>query len=277
MTNLVITELDGEPVVVSAMHEQPTAWEGADRELAVWDLRNGQLRAGPFTGYAGFATRIAVRELHGVPLLVATNGYTGGVRIWRLDSGELTLGTPLRWRFHLDDVSARNIELADLDGSAVVVAAVDEEVWLIDPAIGGAVAGPLTGHAARITSVQVGELDGRPVVVSGSDDRTVRAWDLATGDPVGKVCEVESVRTIQLSTAYRPDLVAVVRGHGNTAELCDLASGEILARLPADHPGMPLLAIGELDGAPVGVSAVPARIRVWSLDPAPATAPPTTP
>ena len=27
----------------------------------------------------------------------------------------------------------------------------------------------------------VGELDGRPVVVSGAEDSTVRAWDLATG------------------------------------------------------------------------------------------------
>ena len=29
------------------------------------------------------------------------------------------------------------------------------------------------------------ELDGRPVAVSGSDDGTVRVWDLATGTPVG--------------------------------------------------------------------------------------------
>ena len=29
------------------------------------------------------------------------------------------------------------------------------------------------------------ELDGRPVVISGSSDRTVRVWDLATGAPVG--------------------------------------------------------------------------------------------
>ena len=29
------------------------------------------------------------------------------------------------------------------------------------------------------------ELDGRPVVISGSDDQTVRVWDLATGAPVG--------------------------------------------------------------------------------------------
>ena len=34
-------------------------------------------------------------------------------------------------------------------------------------------------------AVAVGELDGRPVVISGSDDGTVRVWDLATGAPVG--------------------------------------------------------------------------------------------
>jgi len=31
----------------------------------------------------------------------------------------------------------------------------------------------------------VAELDGRPVVISGSSDRTVRVWDLAIGTPAG--------------------------------------------------------------------------------------------
>ncbi|MBV8348993.1 MAG: hypothetical protein JOZ49_16135, partial [Mycolicibacterium sp.] len=40
-------------------------------------------------------------------------------------------------------------------------------------------------HTGAVEAVAVGELEGRPVVVSGGWDQTVRVWDLATGDPVG--------------------------------------------------------------------------------------------
>ena len=36
-----------------------------------------------------------------------------------------------------------------------------------------------------MTAVAVAKLDGRPVVISGCRDPTVRVWDLATGVPVG--------------------------------------------------------------------------------------------
>src|SRR5437762_2866546 len=41
-------------------------------------------------------------------------------------------------------------------------------------------------HGDAVNAVAVAELEGRPVVVSGGDDGTVRAWDLAHGTPVGK-------------------------------------------------------------------------------------------
>ena len=52
-----------------------------------------------------------------------------------------------------------------------------------DLATGTPVGDPFTGHGEPVLSVAVAELDGRPVVISGSGDRTVRVWDLATGDP----------------------------------------------------------------------------------------------
>ena len=43
----------------------------------------------------------------------------------------------------------------------------------------------LTGHTGWVSAVAVAELNGRPVVISGSNDRTVRVWELATGAPIG--------------------------------------------------------------------------------------------
>ena len=42
---------------------------------------------------------------------------------------------------------------------------------------------PFTGHGGWVQAVAAAELDGRPVVISGGSDGTVRVWDLATGDP----------------------------------------------------------------------------------------------
>ena len=54
-------------------------------------------------------------------------------------------------------------------------------VW--DLATGTPVGEPLTGHTGAVCAVAVGALDGRPVVITGSGDGTVRVWDLATGTP----------------------------------------------------------------------------------------------
>jgi WD40 repeat protein len=39
----------------------------------------------------------------------------------------------------------------------------------------------LAGHTDTVWSVSTTQLDGRPVIVSSSDDKTVRVWDLSTG------------------------------------------------------------------------------------------------
>ena len=43
----------------------------------------------------------------------------------------------------------------------------------------------LPGHTGGVSSVAIGQVDGRPVIVSGSNDQTVRVWDATTGTPIG--------------------------------------------------------------------------------------------
>jgi WD40 repeat protein len=57
-------------------------------------------------------------------------------------------------------------------------------VW--DLATGDPVGDSFSGHGSPVLVVATAELDGRPVVISGSRDGTVQVWDLASRDPIGQ-------------------------------------------------------------------------------------------
>jgi WD40 repeat protein len=107
-----------------------------------------------------------------------------------------------------------------------------------------------------VNAVAVGELDGRPVIVSGGEDGTVRVWELADGSPVGDPLTghdgaVNAVAVGELDG--RP--VIVSGGRDGTLRVWELADGSSIGDPPTGHDdAVNAVAVGELDGRPVIVS-----------------------
>jgi eukaryotic-like serine/threonine-protein kinase len=126
----------------------------------------------------------------------------------------------------------------------------------------------LTGHTDTVYVVGTTELDGRPVAVSASKDRTVRIWDLTTGQQVGQPLtghtdEVGGMALTQLDG--RP--VAVTGSSDNTVRVWDLTTGRERGQPLTGHTGgIGTVAVAQIDGRPVAVTgSADKTVRVWDL------------
>jgi WD40 repeat protein len=124
----------------------------------------------------------------------------------------------------------------------------------------------LTGHTGTVSTVACTLLDGRPVAVTGSDDFTVRVWDLATGQPgptlIGHSDTVAAVACTLLDG--RP--VAVTGSDDFTVRVWDLATGQPGPTLIGHSDTVAAVACTLLDGRPAAVTASRDHtVRVWDL------------
>ncbi len=97
--------------------------------------------------------------------------------------------------------------------------------------------------------------DGRVVAVTGSGDRTVRVWDLATGTAIGDPLTGHTNWVVAVATTTVPDgrVVAVTGSTDDTVRIWDLATGAQLGvPLPTPHT-VYALAAARLGGEPAVV------------------------
>ena len=134
----------------------------------------------------------------------------------------------------------------------------------------------IIGHTGSVRAVAVAELDGRPVVISGGNDATVRVRDLATGASVGKpftgdIGSVTAVAVAQLDG--RP--VVITGGDDGTVQVWELTTGmarqlatsTLIGEPFTSHTGsVTAVGVAELDGRPVVISGGnDAKVRIWDL------------
>jgi WD40 repeat protein len=114
------------------------------------------------------------------------------------------------------------------DGRRALSLSGDKMLRLWDPESGQTLR-TLEGHTGSVHAVTLAEVDGEPVVVSGSWDATVRVWDARTGRPCGKPL-----------TGHTGSVFAVALSH--TFPRGSIRSPESIARWTITELRWPLLA-----------------------------------
>lgn len=125
----------------------------------------------------------------------------------------------------------------------------------------------LTGHDSPVTAVTTAQLDGRPVIISGGVDMTVRVWDLATVQPIGQPLSGHTETVWSVTTGQLGARTVIVSGGGDgSVKVWDLTTHALIGQTPAGGPAVAAVAVTQLDGRPVIVQGGgESVIRVWDL------------
>ncbi|MEV6273350.1 caspase family protein [Kribbella sp. NPDC051936] len=120
-------------------------------------------------------------------------------------------------------------------------------------------------HNEKVGAVAVGQLDGRPIAVTGATDG-VRVWDLRTGRHYGNALKVHLGEVRAIAVGQLGDQPIAVTGGSSGMRMWDLRTGEQHGQVVRANSGtVEAVAIGELDGRLIAVTGGQHGVRTWDL------------
>jgi WD40 repeat protein len=254
----------GTVTAVAVMPDRPVVVAGTSNgTLQAWDLLARAPASAPWPGHLGAVRSIAVGEVEGRWLTVTA--ARDGVRSFDAATGN-HFGGP--W----PDVEGRvwSVNLLRYGGvdAALIGDRVGLRLWRLTAGL--PTGEPVLIWADELTCAALGEVDGRPIVVTGGDDGLVRVVDIRSGQPLGQhwrghVGPVEAIAVGSLR--QRP--VAVSGGDDGSVCVWDLDDASSVGQ---PHPGhndeVLAVAATRLNGKTIAITGGGARdgtARVWDV------------
>lgn len=250
----------GRAVVVSASE---------DGTARVWDAGTGEL-VHTLSGHDGPVYALAL-DPDGLEPVAVTGGTDGVVRVWDLVTGRLLHAM----HGHTDWV--RRLALHRVDGALVAISAGDDGVRVWDP-LDGTVRFELELVSAHpVTSLVVGAVSGRPVSLVATRWGEVVIHDLASGELIDMLSEVEGLITVALGSIEGRAVAVTAHSTWDTNPIAiwalDLGDwNSTLTRVltgllqPVDE-----LVLGDVGGVSTLVTGGrDGSVRAWLLDSGPA-------
>jgi WD40 repeat protein len=205
-----------------------------DRTVKVWDVRTGAIVRN-LEGHSNWVRCVAFSP---DGTLLASASYDSSVKLWDARTGELVLTL----EGHTSGVWSVDFSP---DGTLVASGSYDKTVKLWD-ACTGELLKTLEGHTHGVWSVafspraKLSQKSATPlqkqdlILASGSYDRTVKLWDVCTGQLLKSLQEHTSW---VWSVRFSPDGDSVASGSSDeTIKLWDVQTGECWKTLRGDRP-----------------------------------------
>lgn len=248
ITALAARELEGRTFIASG---------GRDGTIRIWDLAAARPIGRPIKSrtYGGApAQALALEMVDGWRLLIS-GGSHGNVEVWDLATGQpvaepmQAFGGVVHW-----------VAVSKLGNQPVILSLHNDRVLRVcDFATGDRIGEDISTECysfAGVRAVAVGTLNGLPIVVAGGGDGNIRAWHIATAEPVIEPLLGHNKPIYTLTIGDIAGHPVIVTGD-NEGTICiwDLSERLILGESIRQHDGsVTSVAMGTLDSLPVIVS-----------------------